>query len=677
MKRVMYFIAGSTPTPSEQAEIDAINAQQFELLIRTASQSNSYGSRAETTDYVAGTVPSSHTGKTVFVGVSASPSIPGVPTIGVASAGNGTVSITFTPPASNGGSAITQYRAKLSTGAEVIGASSPLNFTDVANGVAVTVTVRAENAIGPSAYSSSSNSATPNASATVPGAPTIGTSTASYNDTQGNIFSVTFTPPASDGGATITSYTATLSTGETVTGVSSPLVFVNTLSNGVARTATVKATNGVGQGPASAASNSATPIALLRGVVAQNRTYYTEESRTKLCTADLRGVIVGSGAIKDFAPMVHGWYESYISNMTNCSGAYTINEMSVYSGANTPVAVTWSGATSKVINPGDTEIIADMITAAQLLGGGASEIPQGTTIWIKFRITLASTASGALCTGDLVSDFPGSQHAFYDPAATTLTNTSATQGAWTATGTALETGRPAGMVPQIVGHFVNGDPATFMAIGDSILASSNHDEVSKTTGRGWFANLMVKADSSVIASMNTSVANDFIEKVYLNTKLHALSKYNRYVIDEIGTNSIAQQGTGNPAVLINYSKTMWANLKSNSAGGACKIIRTLLTPRSETSGPSKVMNSAPNTGWGVGEKAAQMHALWATALAGGFIDYLIASSSVRGGTDPSAVEYWLWAGGTGTNLTTDGLHMKNAGVVAHVTDYRPLINSLL
>lgn len=90
--------------------------------------------------------------------------------------------------------------------------------------------------------------------ATVPGAPTIGTAVAGdgYVD-------VAFTAPASNGGATITSYTATLSTGETNTGTTSPIRV--TAANGPARTAHVTATNSVGTGAASAESNSVTPVA--------------------------------------------------------------------------------------------------------------------------------------------------------------------------------------------------------------------------------------------------------------------------------------------------------------------------------------------------------------------------------------------------------------------------------
>lgn len=513
-----------------------------------------------------------------------------------------------------------------------------------------------------------------------PNAPTIGAATVSYNDRQGNIFSVSFTPSGS--GQAASSYLVTLSTGETKSGQSSPIVFINTLSNDVARTATVKAVNSAGQSAASSASNSATPVSILRSVVAQNRTYYKEESRTKTGVVDLRGVIVGSGAIKDFAPMFHGWYESFSTGLTNCSAAYTINEMSVYSGANTPVAVTWGGLTSKVINPGDTEIIADLITPAQLLGVGVTQIPQGTVIWYKFRYTLANTSAGALCTADLVADFPGSQHAFYDPGVTTITNTSATQGAWTATGTALETTRPEGMVPQTVGHYVNGDPATFLAVGDSIIAAANQDEVAKTTGRCWFNNLMVQPDGSVLSAMNCAVANDFTVRFSTNTKIHALAKYCRFGVVEPGTNDLAQQGTGNVTTIHNAEKVLWSAMKSNSIGGGMILIRTYLLPRSESAGPPKTINSAPNTQWGVGEKAAQLHALYAQDVIDGLIDYFWLAQSVRQGSDPSQVEFWLWKYNGGANvfdtiMTTDGIHTKNAGVLAIVSDYRPLLSQLL
>jgi hypothetical protein len=67
---------------------------------------------------------------------------------------------------------------------------------------------------------------------------------------------VTFTPPASNGGSPITSYTVTSNTGGfTATGSASPIV-VPMGADKTAHTFTVTATNLAGTGPASAASNS-------------------------------------------------------------------------------------------------------------------------------------------------------------------------------------------------------------------------------------------------------------------------------------------------------------------------------------------------------------------------------------------------------------------------------------
>lgn len=89
--------------------------------------------------------------------------------------------------------------------------------------------------------------------ATVPSAPTIGTALAGdgYVDVAYAL--------NGDGGSAILDVTATLSTGETATGTSSPIRV--TTSNGTARTATVTARNTVGSSSSSAPSNSVTPTA--------------------------------------------------------------------------------------------------------------------------------------------------------------------------------------------------------------------------------------------------------------------------------------------------------------------------------------------------------------------------------------------------------------------------------
>jgi hypothetical protein len=91
-------------------------------------------------------------------------------------------------------------------------------------------------------------------SATVPGAPSIGTATGGNAQA-----TVTFTAPGSNGGSAITGYRVTSSPGGiTATGAGSPIV-VTGLTNGTAYTFTVQAQNAIGFSAASAASNSVTP----------------------------------------------------------------------------------------------------------------------------------------------------------------------------------------------------------------------------------------------------------------------------------------------------------------------------------------------------------------------------------------------------------------------------------
>ena len=110
-------------------------------------------------------------------------------------------------------------------------------------------------------------SGTPTSCSSAPGAPTIGTATATGTTTA----TVSYTALTSDGSSTILSYTATSSPGSitaTITQATSGTISVTGLSPSTSYTFTITALNSVGASSASAASNSITTSAALASGVA-------------------------------------------------------------------------------------------------------------------------------------------------------------------------------------------------------------------------------------------------------------------------------------------------------------------------------------------------------------------------------------------------------------------------
>lgn len=184
--------------------------------------------------------------------------VPGTPTIGTPTrvSGSGTqIDVPFSAPASNGGFAITSYTAVSSpgsiTGTLSQAGSGTIRVSGLTAGTSYTFSVYATNAVGNSPSSAASAAIIP---ATVPGAPTIGTATA----TSGSTATVTYTAPASDGGLAITSYTAVSSPGGitgTLSQAGSGTITVSGLTALTAYTFQVYATNPIGNSPNSASSN--------------------------------------------------------------------------------------------------------------------------------------------------------------------------------------------------------------------------------------------------------------------------------------------------------------------------------------------------------------------------------------------------------------------------------------
>lgn len=181
---------------------------------------------------------------------------PGAATDVVATRGDGEVTVTWSAPASDGGSDITGYVVSEVTPnaggatATTTGATSAV-VTGLSNGTAYTFEVIATNAVGDGPASAASNEVSP---AGVPDAPTAVAAVAAHTQA-----TVSWTTPASDNGEAIIDYAVVASPGgATATSVASPAVITG-LTNGTAYTFTVTARNDVGSSAASAASAAVTP----------------------------------------------------------------------------------------------------------------------------------------------------------------------------------------------------------------------------------------------------------------------------------------------------------------------------------------------------------------------------------------------------------------------------------
>ena len=189
--------------------------------------------------------------------------VPGAPAGLTPTPGDAQVRLTWTPPASNGGSPVTSYKVYQGTTANftakdpvttVTGTSVPL--THLVNGTTYYFRVTAVNKVG-EGQASSEVPATP---VTVPGAP------AGLTPTPGDAqVRLTWTPPASNGGSPVTSYkvyqgtTANFTAKDPVTTVTGTSVPLTHLVNGTTYYFRVTAVNKVGEGQASS-EVPATPV---------------------------------------------------------------------------------------------------------------------------------------------------------------------------------------------------------------------------------------------------------------------------------------------------------------------------------------------------------------------------------------------------------------------------------
>jgi hypothetical protein len=350
---------------------------------------------------------------------------PGSPTNVVAARGNAQASVSWSAPASDGGSAITSYVVTSSPGGLTATVAAPATTTLVlglTNGVSYTFAVVAKNVVGDGPASAASNAVTPGP---VPGAPTgvaavggRGQATVSWS-------------PAADGGEPITSYTITASPGvasATATGGATNVI-VTGLTNGTSYTFTVKATNVIGTGLASAASNAVTPatepdapagvLATIGNAAAQISWTAPNNGGSALSgytvTTSPGGAVTAVGApmtTTTIPGLVNGTAYTFTVFATNALGP---GPASAASNAVTPTPCTLAGYTAKTatVSANGCALLDRDVSGCQ-----AGRIALGLSgFWLKFscRVTISKTTFGGVPVIQLQSDGQPDYGSFYFP----------------------------------------------------------------------------------------------------------------------------------------------------------------------------------------------------------------------------------------------------------------------
>lgn len=393
--------------------------------------------------------------------------------------------------------------------------------------------------------------------------------------------------------------------------------------------------------------------------------------------------IIGGGNVKDVFSILDGWSKGAGSIESNLANAFNITKMTFEIVGEPVVPVTFGGSRSFTVQPGALNVESDFVSAATMKST-LSLLPIGTEFWVKTIGTMGGVgATFVLPTNVRVaSDVPGTQFGWYNPANTTIVNDPDVAGVFTWTGTAPEQ-LTSGWSPMIGGHFEDDTHPVVMAFDGDSHTQGLQDAVASKYGRGT-PQYILKGDGSnspitgLRSGVNLGVSGDSSSTRLSSPKLIAKAKYATDVYTHIGSNDLGLGGGGNVTTLHNNRMEMLSRMKAAVTSVWKRTPKAMVIeyqPAAGLTNPTKTINSAPNTNWGVGGKSWQLTLL---GQADSNIDYFVMTPSFRQSLDSTQVEYFLWKYNPAsvgnvydTLMTPDGQHAGNAGVLLWAGDINP------
>ncbi len=434
-----------------------------------------------------------------------------------------------------------------------------------------------------------------------------------------------------------------------------------------------------------------TPSSLMRVTTVENRVFNTFENRAAAVGVASGTVnwfvhtlhVIGSGSVKDVTCLIDGYYKQAGQAETNLPAGMVITKMHLQVVGEAPVPLLIGVSRSYTITPGESNTEGTLLTAAQMKAA-VTLLPIGTKFWFKAEGTIlfnGSIPSSVRHKDDAV----GTQFGWYNPANTTIVNGVDVAGPFTWTGTNADL-RNNGWSPMFVGHYQDGtDPVNFLFVGDS-NTQGLQDNGANETGRGWPQNVLTgdatsSPSTGYRSGINLGISGDSGVSLTGATKLLSKQKYCTDNSVNTGANDLGQAGVGSVTTTHNARVSIKNTLAANAVGSRPpKTIVLQFHPQSTSGNPTKTINSAPNTEWGVGEKAAQVNALAAAAVGTDFYAYAT-TPSIRQNTDNTNIDHYRWKFTGGTNVydttyTPDGQHASNIGVLAIKADVNPVFRSI-